>query len=101
LLQIGNEIILYALQRDEPVAKGTIISVNPVTVHAGQALGKKHCLVVIRCVMKRDAKLPRPYPGVEEMADAKDMTIAWPYKRVTNTTCHCLFFSYVMSAQIF
>jgi len=83
------------------VAKGTIISVNLVTVHAGQALGKKHCLVVIRCVMKRDAKLPRPYPGVEEMADAKDMAIAWPYKRVTNTTCHCLFFSYVMSAQIF
>jgi hypothetical protein len=100
LLQIGKEIILYALQRDEPVAKGTVISVNPSCVHAGQTLGKKHCLVV-RFVMKRDAMLPRPYPGVEEMADAKDLSIAWPYKRVTTNTCHCLLFSYVMSVQIF
>jgi hypothetical protein len=48
-----------------------------------------HYLVVVKCVIKRDAKLPRPYPGVDEMADAKDMSIAWPYKRVINTTCHC------------
>jgi hypothetical protein len=53
-------------------------------MHAGHALGRKHCEVVIRFVMKRDAKLPRPYPGVEEMADAKDLSIAWPYNRVTN-----------------
>jgi hypothetical protein len=65
---------------------------------AGQALGRKHCEVVIKVVMKRDAKLPHPYPGVQEMADAKDLTIAWPYNRVKNNTCHCLLFSYVMNA---
>jgi hypothetical protein len=101
LLQIGKEVILYALQRDEIVAKGIVVSVNPSTMHAGHALGRKHCEVVIRFVIKRDAKLPRPYPGVQVMADAKDLEIAWPYNRVTNTTCHCLLFSYAMSVQIF
>jgi len=101
LFQCGNEVILYALQRDEPVAKGIVISVNPSTMCAGHTLGRKHCEVVIRYVMKREAKVPRPYPGVQDMADAKDLSIAWPYNRVTNNTCHCLSFSCVMSAQIF
>jgi hypothetical protein len=101
LLQIGKDVILYALQReDQPVARGVVISVNPSTMHAGQALGRKHCEVVIKLVIKRDTKLPRPYPGVQEMADAKDLSIAWPYNRVTSNICHCLLFSYVMSAQI-
>jgi hypothetical protein len=72
LFQCGNEVILYALQRDEPVAKGIVISVNPSTMCAGHTLGRKHCEVVIRYVMKREAKVPRPYPGVQDMADAKD-----------------------------
>jgi hypothetical protein len=53
------------------VAKGIVISVNPSTMHAGHALGRKRYEVVIRFVMKRDAKLPRPYPSVEEMADVR------------------------------
>ena len=83
--------LLYALHRDEPVAKGIVISVNPSTMHAGHALGRKYCEVVIRFVMKRDAKLPRPYPGVQEMADAKDLSIAWPYNRVTTLVILCCF----------
>jgi hypothetical protein len=102
LLQIVKDVILYELQReDQPVARGVVISVNPSTMHAGQAFGRKHCEVVIKLVIKRDTKLPCPYPGVQEMADAKDMSIAWPYNMVTSNICHCLLFSYVMSAQIF
>jgi hypothetical protein len=73
------------------VAKGIVISVNPSTMHVGHALGRKYCEVVIRFVMKRDAKLPRPYPGVQEMADAKDLSIAWPYNRVTTLVILCCF----------
>ncbi|CAD6270009.1 unnamed protein product [Miscanthus lutarioriparius] len=69
----GNEVILYALQRDEPVAKGIVISRNPSTMCAGHTLGRKHCEVVIGYVMKREAKVPRPYPGVQDMVDAKDL----------------------------
>ncbi|XP_021319866.1 uncharacterized protein LOC8070082 [Sorghum bicolor] len=82
MLTLLAKKLLYALHRDEPVAKGIVISVNPSTMHAGHALGRKYCEVVIRFVMKRDAKLPRPYPGVQEMADAKDLSIAWPYNRI-------------------
>ncbi|CAD6338646.1 unnamed protein product [Miscanthus lutarioriparius] len=50
----------------QPVAKGKVIATDPSCVLAGQALG-------------RDTVLSRPYVGVENMADAKDLGIAWPY----------------------
>jgi hypothetical protein len=50
----------------------TVWTLHPSTMHAGHPIGRKHCEVVIRFVIKRDAKLPRPYPGVQVMADAKD-----------------------------
>jgi hypothetical protein len=82
LLQIGKDVILYAILRDRPVAKGTIISTNPSSVLGGVALGKQYCEVVVNVVLKRDALLPRPYGYLEEMGDADRMLIAWPYKRV-------------------
>ena len=75
-------MILYAILRDHPVAKGTIISTNPSSVLGGVALGKQYCEVVVNVVLKRDALLPRPYGYLEEMGDADRMSIAWPYKRV-------------------
>lgn len=84
LIQVGNDVILYALTFDHPVAKGTIISTNPNTLVGGVSLGKQYCEVVINVVLSRDAILPYPYVGVETMADAHRMLIAWPYKKVRN-----------------
>ena len=36
----------------------------------------------VNVVLKRDTILPQPYDGVELMADALNMPIAWPYQRV-------------------
>jgi hypothetical protein len=49
-----------------------------------QPLGREFCEVVVTCVLKRDAVLPHPYGNMETMADAKMMSIAWPYKKVRN-----------------
>ncbi|XP_020400032.1 uncharacterized protein [Zea mays] len=82
---VGKDVILYALLRsDQPVAKGTIISTKPNTILAGQSLGRQCCEVIVSCVLKRDAHLPRPYANMETMGDANKMSIAWPYNRITN-----------------
>jgi hypothetical protein len=96
-LQVGKDVILYALLRSEPVAKGTITSTNPNNTPAGQALGKQYCEVVVNAVLKRDTVLPRPYGDVDMMADAHKMAIAWTYKRVIQLSLFNLF-SCVMGA---
>jgi hypothetical protein len=68
--------------RDQLMAKGTIISIDPSTVLGGVALGKQYCEVVVNVVLKRDALLPHPYGYLEKMGDIDRMSIAWPYKRV-------------------
>jgi hypothetical protein len=74
-------VILYAMVRsDTRVALETIISTNPKTTVGGVALGKQYCEVVVRHVLQKDAALPRIYPGVEKIADALKLSIAWPYK---------------------
>ena len=70
------------LRSDQPVAKGTIVSTRLNTILGGQALGSQFCEVIVTCVLKRDAVLPRPYGDIETMADANMTSIAWPYKRV-------------------
>lgn len=90
---VGRDVILYEVVRsDTAVARGTIISVNPKTTLGGVALGKHYCEVVVNLVIKRDAILPRPYTGVEKMADALKLPIAWPYNRMkvskASTTNH-------------
>jgi hypothetical protein len=62
LLQVGKEVILFAmLKPDLPVAKGIILSVNPKTILGGQPLGKQFCEVMVEHVIRRDALLPCPY----------------------------------------
>ncbi|CAN6203210.1 unnamed protein product [Urochloa humidicola] len=83
---VGKVVILYAMLRpDQPVAKGTIVSTNPDSILKGVALGKQYCEVVVNVVLKRDTILPRPYDGVETMANAHNMPIAWPYQRLKVT----------------
>ena len=71
--------MLYALFRsDQPVAKGTIIATQPSTLVGGEPLGTQFCQVIVTCVLKKDAVLPRPHDNIERMVDAKMMSIAWP-----------------------
>jgi hypothetical protein len=70
------------LRSDLPVAKGTIISTKPETVVGGEPLGRQYCQVIVTCVLKRDAILPRPYGNMETMANTKMRSLAWPYKKV-------------------
>jgi len=94
LLQIGREVILYPNMKSvQPVAKGKVIATDPSCVLAEQALGRQFCQVMVTVVMKRDAVLPRPYVGVENMVDAKDLVIAWPYNWVISNSCSCFLFS--------
>eukprot|EP00267_Zea_mays_P051318 XP_020404245.1 uncharacterized protein LOC103649371 isoform X1 [Zea mays] len=79
---VGEDVILYAMLRSDPVAKGTITSTNPNTVLGGENLGTQFCEVVVNVVLKRDADLPRPYDHMETMGDAYMMPVAWPYKRM-------------------
>jgi len=82
-LQVGKNVILYAMLRSNlAVAKGTIISTDPNSMLGGVALGKQYCEVIVNVVLKMDTILPQPYDGVELMADALNMPIAWPYQRV-------------------
>ena len=67
-------MILHAILRSNlPVPKRTIVSTNPNNILGGEALGKQYCEVVVNVVLKRDTVLPRPYDGVEIMADAYKM----------------------------
>ncbi|XP_025795604.1 uncharacterized protein LOC112875826 isoform X5 [Panicum hallii] len=83
---VGKDVILYAMLRsDLPVAKGTIISTKPETVVGGEPLGRQYCQVIVTCVLKRDAILPRPYGNMETMANTKMRSLAWPYKKLKIT----------------
>ena len=95
--QVGKKVILYALLRfDQPVAKGTIVSIRPNTIVGGQALGREFCEVIITSVLKRDAILPRPYDDINTMANAKLMSIAWPYKKVIRLELASFYFTRVI-----
>ena len=97
MFQIGREVILYPnIKSSQPVAKGMVIATNPSCVLVGQALGRQFCQVVVKLVMKRDVVLPRPYAGVENMVDAKDLGIAWPYNWVISNTSFYFLFPFVL-----
>ena len=89
------------MKSSQPVAKGMVISTNPSCVLAGQALGRQICQYVIKLVMKRDAVLPHPYAGVENMADAKDLGIAWPYNWVISNSSFYFLFPFVLRMMRF
>ncbi|TVU02172.1 hypothetical protein EJB05_52348, partial [Eragrostis curvula] len=81
---VGKDVILFAMIRDQPVAKGTIISTKPTTIVDDQAIGRQFCEVIVTHVLQKDAILPRPYNGMDTMGDAHMMNLAWPYKRPTH-----------------
>ncbi|XP_040382483.1 uncharacterized protein LOC102708480 isoform X3 [Oryza brachyantha] len=59
---VGKDVILFTILRSElPVARGTVISINPNTM---------------------DATLPRSYGDMKTMASALKMSIAWPYNKI-------------------
>jgi hypothetical protein len=58
-----------------------LISTKPSTMLGDQPLGREFCEVVVTCVLKREAVLPRPYADMETMTDVKMMSIAWSYKK--------------------
>jgi hypothetical protein len=80
---VGKDVILYAVLRsDTPVAKATIVSIDPSSLVGGQPLGVEFYEVVVNVVLKRDALLPRPYDDMQTMADAQYTSIAWPNNRL-------------------
>uniref|UniRef100_I1PJB6 Transposase Tnp1/En/Spm-like domain-containing protein n=1 Tax=Oryza glaberrima TaxID=4538 RepID=I1PJB6_ORYGL len=81
--EVGKDVILYAVLRsDTPVAKATIVSIDPSSLVGGQPLGVEFYEVVVNVVLKRDALLPRPYDDMQTMADAQYTSIAWPNNRL-------------------
>jgi hypothetical protein len=78
---------LYALLRpDQAVAKGTITGTKTSIKLGGQPIERQYCEVIVTYVLKRDTILPHPYDGMETLADASMMPIAWPYKKVISLT---------------
>ncbi|EEC72983.1 hypothetical protein OsI_06888 [Oryza sativa Indica Group] len=81
--EVGKDVILYTVLRsDTPVAKATIVSIDPSSLVGGQPLGVEFYEVVVNVVLKRDALLPRPYDDMQTMADAQYTSIAWPNNRL-------------------
>uniref|UniRef100_J3N806 Transposase Tnp1/En/Spm-like domain-containing protein n=1 Tax=Oryza brachyantha TaxID=4533 RepID=J3N806_ORYBR len=83
-IEVGREVILYStIAPAAPVAKATIISTDPTTIVGGESLGQQYYEVAVNVVIKRDVVLPHPYDGVEIMADALYLSIAWPFTKVS------------------
>ncbi|KAF0887952.1 hypothetical protein E2562_005659 [Oryza meyeriana var. granulata] len=79
---VGRDVFLYAILRDVPVAKATTVSTDPNVSVGGQSLGLEFYEVVVNVVLKRDALLPRPYDGIENLRNGQYMSIAWPSNRL-------------------
>ena len=77
-------MILYNVYRDHttPVAKATILSTDRKRIVGDHELGNECCEVVVDCIIKRDAILPRPFGKVTTMGQAQGRTIVWLYKHV-------------------
>ena len=76
------DVILHAWTGPEtPVAKATIISVDPDTIVGGELLGPA-TYEVVNVAIRRDATVPYEYDGLQIIADAVAKTIAWPSSKV-------------------
>ena len=83
------DVLLYAWTGPEtPVAKATIISVDPDTIVGREPLGPETYEVIVNVPLKKDAVLPYQYDGLRYISDAVKMSIAWPSTKViTNDVC--------------
>ena len=65
------DVLLYAWTGPEtPVAKATIISVDPDTIVGGETLGPGTYEVLVNVAIRRDATVPYEYDGLQIIADA-------------------------------
>uniref|UniRef100_A0ACD5W1C7 Uncharacterized protein n=1 Tax=Avena sativa TaxID=4498 RepID=A0ACD5W1C7_AVESA len=80
---IGMDVLLYAWTGPEsPVAKATILSVDPDTVVGGEPLGPATYEVIVNVAIKRDAILPYRYDDLLCISDAVVRSIAWPSSKI-------------------
>jgi hypothetical protein len=82
IFQIGMVVLLYAWNGPEsPVAKATILSIDPDTVVGGDPLGSA-TYEVVNVVIRRDATLPYQYDDLCYIGDVVTRSIAWPSRKV-------------------
>jgi hypothetical protein len=85
------DMLLYAWTGPEiPVAKATVLSVDPDTIVGGEPLRPGIYEVIVIVAIKRDTILPYQYEDVLYISDAVTRSIAWPSSKVI--TMHaCVF----------
>ncbi|KAM0898137.1 hypothetical protein ACQ4PT_022102 [Festuca glaucescens] len=90
---IGMDVLLYAWTGPEtPVAKATILSVDPDTTVGGEPLGPGTYEVIVNVAIKRDTILPYQYEDLLYIRDDITRSIAWPSSKVI--TMHaCVFYA--------
>jgi hypothetical protein len=88
------DVLLYAWTGPEtPVAKATVLSVDPHTIVGGEPLGPGTYEVIVNVAIKRDTILPYQCEDLLYIRDAVTRSIAWPSSKVI--TMHaCVFYRY-------
>ena len=83
------DVLLFAWTGPEtPVAKATIISIDPDTSVGWETLGTDTYELIVNVPLKKDTILPYQYDGICCVADAVKRSIAWPSSKViTNNVC--------------
>ncbi|KAM0901406.1 hypothetical protein ACQ4PT_019962 [Festuca glaucescens] len=80
---IGMDVLLYFWTGPEsPVAKATVLSVDPDTLVGGEPLGPTTYEVIVNVAIKRDATLPYQYDDLGYIGDAVTRSIAWPSSKM-------------------
>nr|CAD1842092.1 unnamed protein product [Ananas comosus var. bracteatus] len=81
--QGGNEVYLKSLKKPHGnVARGYILSKDPMTKVGGVELGPQYWEVQIDVAILRNEPLLRPYGNYLTIGDAVGVTVAWPYTYV-------------------
>jgi hypothetical protein len=86
------DVLLYAWTGPKiPVAKATVLSVDPNTIVGGEPLGPGTYEVIVNVPIKRDTILTYQYEDVLYISDVVTRSIAWPSSKVI--TMHaCVFY---------
>ncbi|XP_051199238.1 uncharacterized protein [Lolium perenne] len=80
---IGMDVLLYAWTGPEtPVAKATVLSVDPDIIVGGEPLGPGTYEVIVNVAIKRDTILPYQCEDLLYIRDAVTRSIAWPSSKI-------------------
>ncbi|KAK1650158.1 hypothetical protein QYE76_067963 [Lolium multiflorum] len=80
---IGMDVLLYSWTGPEsPIAKATVLSVDPDTLVGGEPLGPATYEVIVTVAIKRGATLPYQYDDLRYIGDAVTRSIAWPSSKM-------------------